>query len=442
MRIEQLILSNLIYNDEFLRKTLPFLKKDYFHDQVEKKIFDVISNYVDKYNNSPSKSAVLVELENAKDISDDQFKESKEYVNKLDIIEDKDFQWCLDSAEKFCQDKALYNAIHQSIRIVDDSSKGNGLSKGAIPQILQDALGVSFDSSIGHDFMEDAEERFEFYNKKEERIPFDIDLLNKATKGGLPKKTLTCIMAPIGAGKSLAMCHFAANNLMQGKNVLYITLEMAEERIAERIDANLLDIKLDDLLDVPKNIFLKKIQRLEEKKLGKLIIKEYPTSSAGVGHFRHLLNELKIKKGFIPDIVYIDYINLCVSTRVKNAAANSYTIVKTIAEEIRGLAVEQNLPIVTATQAGRCLTLDTIVLEKTRGPIEIKDVNLCDEILGSDGNYVSVEHIFPIEKKKVYEITTKSGKKIRCSSNHIFPTTKGLSCLEGGMKIGDKLFVR
>ena len=353
MRIEHIIFGNLIENEDYGRKVIPFLKEEYFTDVVDRKIFSIIHEYVGKYNNFPTKSAVEIDLNDVGGLSDDQFKLAKEVVSGLDKSEDRDVAWLVDNTEKFCKDKALYNALMQSIQIVDDSKK-DSISVGSIPQILTDALGVSFDSHIGHDFLNDAAERYEFYHRKEVRIGFDLDFFNKITQGGLPRKTLNIALAGTGVGKSLFMCHNAAQNLMSGQNVLYITLEMAEERIAERIDANLLGVTLDDLKDLPQAIYYKLVGKVKERAKGKLIVKEYPTACAGSANFRHLLNELKIKKNFIPDIIYIDYLNICASSRIKPGSnVNSYTYIKAIAEELRGLAVEFNVPIVSATQTNR-----------------------------------------------------------------------------------------
>jgi len=353
MRIEHIIFGNLIENEEYGRKVIPFLKEEYFTDIVDRKIFSIIHEYVGKYNNFPTKSAIEIDLNDVGGLSDDQFKTAKEVVSGLDKSEDRDVAWLVDNTEKFCKDKALYNALMQSIQIVDDSKK-DSISVGSIPQILTDALGVSFDSHVGHDFLNDAAERYEFYHRKEVRIGFDLDHFNKITQGGLPRKTLNIALAGTGVGKSLFMCHGAAHNLMAGQNVLYITLEMAEERIAERIDANLLGVTLTDLKDLPQAIYYKLIGRVKERAKGKLIVKEYPTACAGAANFRHLLNELKIKKNFIPDIIYIDYLNICASSRIKPGSnVNSYTYIKAIAEELRGLAVEFNVPIVSATQTNR-----------------------------------------------------------------------------------------
>ena len=350
--IETLILGSLLHNEEYTRKVLPFLEEEYFDSLENKLIYRTIDTYIKDYNSIPTKDALRLSLEESRSVSQEQFDVICNTVDELSYDEKNSEDWLLDKTETFCQDKALYNAIRTSIGVMD--SNDSKLDKGSIPKLLQDALGVSFDNSVGHDFLENVDERYEFYHHKEARLEFDIDLLNTVTKGGLPRKSLNIILAGTGVGKSLAMCHFAASNFMHGKNVLYITMEMAEERIAERIDANLLDASIDEIHTMPKDVFEKKINRLKSKTTGKLIIKEYPTASAGSGHFRHLLNELKLKKNITPDIIYIDYLNICTSSRIKaNAMANSYTLIKSIAEELRGLAVEFNVPIVSATQTTR-----------------------------------------------------------------------------------------
>jgi replicative DNA helicase len=352
MAFEQVIFSNLIFNEEYARKVIPFLKEEYFVDYTDKTLFKLIDSYSKKYNSFPSKEALVIDLTNKEGINEDTFKKCKSTIETFDKDENTKLEWLLDKTETFCQEKAVYNAIMKSIEIIDDRS-GN-LTKGSIPQILTDALGVSFDSHIGHDFIDDSDSRFEFYHTKESRIGFDLEYFNKITQGGLPKKTLNIILAGTGVGKSLAMCHFAAANMVAGLNVLYITMEMAEERIAERIDANLLDVTLDDLKVIPKDSYEKKMERLKRKVKGKLVIKEYPTACAGSANFRHLLNELKIKKNFVPDVIYIDYLNICMSSRIRHGSnVNSYTLVKAIAEELRGLAVEHNVPIISATQTTR-----------------------------------------------------------------------------------------
>jgi archaellum biogenesis ATPase FlaH len=352
MSIEQVILSNLLYNEEYSRKVIPFLKDEYFTNYNEKIIFNVISEYVQKYNAFPSKEALAIDLSNKDGIGEEVFRQSKELISAFKEDTETKVDWLLDQTEKFCQDKAIYNAIMASIGILDDSS--GKTTKGAIPQILSDALAVSFDTHIGHDFLEDADTRYDFYHTKEVKVPFNLEFFNKITGGGLPKKTLNIALAGTGVGKSLFMCHCAASNMASGLNVLYITLEMSEEKIAERIDANLLDTPINQLKLLPKETYDKKIERIKSKVKGKLIIKEYPTACAGSANFRHLLNELKIKKNFVPDIIYIDYLNICMSSRIKHGSnVNSYTYIKTIAEELRGLAVEFGVPIVSATQTTR-----------------------------------------------------------------------------------------
>lgn len=352
MTIENTIINHLIYDENYSRKTIPFLKKDYFTDHHDKIVYGLIEEYVKQYNNIPTKEALIIELNNLDNISQDSYKQCNEKINNLNKPDVVDVEWLLDKTEKFCQDKALYNAIMDSIHILDD--KTGNKSKGSIPQLLSDALAVSFDTHIGHDLLEDHMSRYDFYHTKEVKIPFDLDYFNRITKGGLSRKTLTVILAGTGVGKSLFMCHSAAANLMAGLNVLYITMEMAEERIAERIDANIMNLSTDEIKMLPKDSFDKKIQTMKNKTNGKLIIKEYPTACAGSANFRHLLNELKIKRKFVPHVIYIDYLNICMSSRLKTGnGVNSYTYIKAIAEELRGLAVEYNVPIVTATQTTR-----------------------------------------------------------------------------------------
>lgn len=366
MSIELKILGNIINDEQYARKVVPFIKPEYFQDNSERIVFNKINEFVNKYSTIPSADALSVELENDNTLTENDFANSVEVVKSLkDHVIHNERQWLVDKTEKFCQEKAVYNAIMQSIHIIDGKGKQ---TKDAIPSILSDALGVSFDNHIGHDFLDDFNERYDFYHRVEEKISFDLNYFNTITKGGVSKKSLNIILAGTGVGKSLAMCHFAANNLMNGKNVLYITMEMAEEKIAERIDANLLDIPLDQLTDIPKPLYEKKIQKLRDRTPGKLIIKEYPTASAHAGHFRHLVNELKVKKGFAPDIIYIDYLNICASARMKGlgGSVNTYSYVKAIAEELRGLAVEKNVPIWSATQTTRSgYTSSDIGLEDT-----------------------------------------------------------------------------
>lgn len=350
MNLNEVIFANLINNDDYARKAIPFLKAEYFQSRTDKVLFSVIGDFVQKYNKLPTKQALNIEVDQLGGLMDEEVKNIKQTINAL-VIENTNQEWLLEQTEKFCQDRAVYNAIMKSIQIFDGKAKED---KGSIPQLLSEALAVSFDQNIGHDFLDDAEARYEFYHNVVERLPFDLDIFNKITKGGIPKKTLNVALAGTGVGKSLFMCHCAASHLARGTNVLYITMEMAEERIAERIDANLLNVNLDELELLPKDVYQKKVERVRDKTKGKLIIKEYPTSSAGSANFRHLLNELKLKKAFVPDIIYIDYLNICMSSRIKQGAGvNSYTYIKAIAEELRGLAVEFDVPIVTATQTTR-----------------------------------------------------------------------------------------
>ena len=349
--IERTTLSNLVYNEPYARKVLPFIKPEYFANRHERVVFEEINKFVEKYGNQPTKEALSIELDNRKDLNEDEFKSVLDIVQTLSNAE-VDMQWLVDTTEKFCKDKAVYNAILSGIQIIEGKDKQH--TAEAIPNILSDALAVAFDQNVGHDYVENGEERYEFYHKKEEKLEFDLDYFNKITKGGLPQKTLNIAIAGTGVGKSLFMCHMAASTLMQGKNVLYITLEMAEERIAERIDANLMNITMDDLHELPKKMFTDRLSKIQTKTNGKLIIKEYPTASAHSGHFRSLMKELALKKSFKPDIIFIDYLNICASSRFKgNANVGSYFYIKAIAEELRGLAVEHNVPIMSATQTTR-----------------------------------------------------------------------------------------
>lgn len=364
MSVEELIFSNLIYNEGYGRKVIPFLRTEYFTSKIDRALFSTVHNYVERFNSFPNQTALFIELENTNNLTQDEYSLAKEKVEKLENKQ-ADLEWLVSQTEKFCKDRAIYNAISQSIKILDD--KNGTHSPNQIPHLLEEALAVSFDTQIGHDFFEDLTQRYDFYHRKEERIPFDIDYLNRVTKGGLPRKTLNVILAGTGVGKSLFMCHCAAANIVGGKNVLYITMEMAEERIAERIDANLMNVTMEELHLLPRDAFEKKLARVKEKAVGKLVIKEYPTSSAGSANFRHLLMELNQKKKFKPDIIYIDYLNICASSRLKQGAnVNSYTYIKTIAEELRGLAVEFNVPIVSATQTNRAgFTSSDVGLENT-----------------------------------------------------------------------------
>ena len=362
-RIETTILSNLVYNEEYTRKVIPFLKEDYFQDGVEKIIFQTIWAYAEKYKSNPTIDALVIDVQD-KALNEEQYKRSVDYLSEIEETP-TDLDWLTDQTEKWCKDKAIYNAILNGIQIIDGKVKDQ--SPDALPSILSEALSVSFDKHVGHDYMEQSGDRYEFYHTKEEKIPFDLDFFNRITKGGLPNKTLNIALAGTGVGKSLFMCHVAASTLMQGKNVLYITLEMAEEKIAERIDANLMNITMDDMHDLPRHMYENRFEKIQKKTTGNLIVKEYPTASAHCGHFRALFNELALKKDFKPDLVFIDYINICASSRFRAGAnVNSYTYIKAIAEEMRGLAVEFNLPIMSATQTTRTGFVSTDVgLEDT-----------------------------------------------------------------------------
>ena len=354
MKLEQTILRNLIYDEDYLRKVLPFLKNEYFSDSCERIIYNEIASFTETYNTTASIEAIGIAIKERRNLTDDESQKCETYLKEIENNrqEKTEVQWLVDKTEKFCQEKAIYNAVLGSISILDGKDKNH--DKGQIPKILSDALAVSFDNSVGHDYLQDSDDRYEFYHRHEERIPFDLEYFNKITKGGLPNKTLNIALAGTGVGKSLFMCHCAAAAMVQGKNVLYLTLEMSEEKIAERIDANLLNVTIDDLMDLPKDMYDKKVARVREKTTGKLIIKEYPTASASTIHFRTLLNELNLKRSFVPDIIFVDYLNICCSSRIKAGAnINSYTYVKAIAEELRGLAVEYNVPVVSATQTTR-----------------------------------------------------------------------------------------
>ena len=362
--IERTALTQLLNNEDYARKVLPFIKENYFDVREERIIFEEIFKFTEKYRKIPTQTSLEIEVGERKDLTDVEHDKVVEIIKSLNSAE-VDFDWLVDTTEKFCKDKAIYNAIVEGISIIDGKDKKR--SPDAIPDILTDALGVSFDDSVGHDYLLDSDDRYTYYHKVEERIPFDLEYFNRITKGGLPPKTLNIALAGTGVGKSLFMCHMAANCLSQGKNVLYITLEMAEERIAERIDANLMNISMEDLHSLPKKMFENKIAQIQKNTGGKLIVKEYPTASAHSGHFRGLLKELAIKKSFKPDILFIDYLNICSSSRFKgNANVGSYFYIKAIAEELRGLAVENNIPIMSATQTTRSgFTSTDIGLEDT-----------------------------------------------------------------------------
>ena len=351
MKLETLILSNLIHDIEYARSVLPFIRPDYFSDNAERDVYNIIDTFYKTYNKSPNTDILTIELQNDKTLKENDYTDRIQIVQSL-VEKPAEFSWLLHETEKFCKDRAIYNAILKSISIIDGKDKEH--NQDGIPSLLQEALSVGFDNRVGHDYLEDAGLRYDFYHKIENRVPFDLELFNKITNGGMPNKTLNVALAGTGVGKSLFMCHVAASTLSQGKNVLYITMEMAEERIAERIDANLMNITLDQLKDLPRPIFENRVAKITEKTQGRLIIKEYPTAGAHVGHFKNLLKELQLKRNFVPSLIVIDYLNICASSRFKAGAnINSYTLIKSIAEEFRGLAVEHDVPILSATQTTR-----------------------------------------------------------------------------------------
>jgi len=363
-KIETIILSKLLSDEDYTRKIIPFIKSEYFHESSERKLFGYIAEFINKYNSLPTVEAIDIAVQNDKSVNEKEYKDINETLTKLDSELEVNNKWLLEETEKFCKDKAVYNAIMKSIQIIDGEDKAH--SQDGIPSILQEALSVCFDNNVGHDYLDNSDSRYEFYHRDETKLPFDLEMFNKITNGGLPNKTLNIALAGTGVGKSLFMCHMAAGVLAQGKNVLYITLEMAEERIAERIDANLMNVNIQDLKDLSKSMFDNRIDKIRQKTEGKLIVKEYPTASAHVGHFKALLNELQLKRNFRPDIIFVDYLNICASSRFKpGAGVNSYTYVKAIAEELRGFAVEFDLPVVSATQT-------------TRGGYANSDVELTD----------------------------------------------------------------
>jgi len=350
-RIERTALSNLIHNEEYTRKVLPFIKEEYFSDRIERLLFTEIYKFVNKYNSLPTKEALSIEINSAKSVNEDEYKKITDVLSTLNK-EPVNQDWLVETTEKFCKDRAIHNAILGGIQIIDGKDKKH--TPEYLPEMLTSALSVSFDQKVGHDYLQETKERFDFYKKKEERLELDLDYFNKITRGGIPSKTLNICLAGTGVGKTMFMTHLASSILLQGKNVLYITMEMAEERIAERIDANLLNVGMSDLEELPYSMYETKINKLQSKTSGKLIIKEYPTASAHTGHFRALVKELALKKSFKPDIVFVDYLNICASARFKAGAnVNSYTYIKAIAEELRGMAVENDIPIFSATQTTR-----------------------------------------------------------------------------------------
>ena len=454
-KLETTILKNLIQEEEYARKVLPFLNDNYFSEKSERIVFKQIKEHIIKYNNTPTAESLHININALDNLREDEVKSALTVLTSIEEIKDEksDQSWLIDKTEKFCQEKAIYNAVLESIGILDKTSKSSK-DKGAIPQILSDALAVSFDNHVGHDYFDDADSRFDFYHRTEKRIPFDLDYFNKITKGGLPTKTLNIFIAGTGVGKSLAMCHIAASFMVQGYNVLYITLEMAEERIAERIDANLLNVSLDDLLKLPKDMYDKKIERVRKNTTGKLKIKEYPTASAGSIHFRNLLNELALKKSFRPDVIFVDYLNICSSSRIKAGSnVNSYTYVKAIAEELRGLAVEFKVPLISATQTTRsgysstdveltdtseCIWVEEKVTMIDGSIKTMEEIVPGDQIIANDG-YKTTLFVHHKKPKDCVKVTLKSGKSIIVSKDHVFPTSSGRKSVNDGLKIGDIL---
>ena len=440
MNLEEKIISSLIYNEEYCRKVLPFTKPEYFEDKSNQVLIKEINKYFTKYNKPITKDILEIEVLNRKDITQNDSTQIPKFLENLTKPVDN-IEWLIEQTEKYYQKRAVYLAILESINIIDGENKK--LNEEAIPSLLQEALAVSFDTNIGHEYFESSDTRYDYYHRKEKGIRFDLEYLNKITGGiGLRPKSLTAVAARTGGGKSIFLCHTAASTLMQGKNVLYISMEMSEEAIAERIDANLMDTPIHELRNISKDIFETRLGKVKAKTRGKLVIKEYPTSSAHVGHFRALIEELKQKKNFTPDLICVDYLNICASARVKAATANSYTIIKSIAEELRALAVEYSVPVLTATQLNRCLDPNTKVISQTRGEISIKDVVIGEKLYTNNG-WNKVLDKFE-SKQKMFKITTKSGKQIICSENHLFPiydeNNMGiLATIKSGVKVGSKV---
>lgn len=433
-----------------MRKVLPFLKTEYFIDEIQQTLFVEIDNFVKKYSQNPTKEILTLEVNKRTDLTGKQIAEINKLIGNLDY-KVLDFNWLIDATESWCKERAIYLALTESIQIANNQTLNK--TRDSIPSILQEALSVSFDTHIGHNYIEDAIERYDFLNQQENRVPYGLAMLDKVTGGGAPNKTLTIFLAGPGAGKSLCMCNHAANVLSEGKNVLYITLEMAEEKIAQRIDANILNLEMNDLIKLKKEKFVDKITSLRKKTSGTLIIKEYPTASAHSGHFQALLDELKLKKSFVPDIIFVDYLNICISSRYSGKGMNSYSFIKAIAEEIRSLAVRHNLPIVSATQINRegfnssdpdmtntseCIFIDELV-ETVDGKIKkISDVIPGDQLISQD-EFKTVMFVHHRKPKECIKITLKSGKTIIVSKDHIFPTKNGRKSFNTGLDIGDFL---
>jgi len=453
--MEGAIIHGVLYEQLFLERVLPHIKAEYFQSAEYKLIFNSIKDHIDKYNKAPSSEAIIINLQNNTSISATNYDNCSSIVHEISskAMVPVELEWLTDGTEKWCQDSAFYNVLIEAAAVIDD--KKSNVTKFGMPEKMSDALSISFDTSIGHNYFEDAESRFESWHEKQNRLPFSIDMLNRITKGGLPPKTLSILMSSKSGGfKSGVMCSMSADYLMDNKNVLYITCELAEEVVAERIDANLLQVDLDDLRLMSKDNYIKAVTNNQKKTKGKLVVKEYPPASANAGHFRFLIKELNSKHGFVPDIIFIDYVNICTSSRLPpSAASNSYLYIKSIAEELRGLAVEFELPIVSATQAGRqaissgdlgledvseCLDPNSIVVSESLGNIKIKDVNVGDRILSNSGFKTVINTHHP-KTKKTYKVKLKSGKEIICSGDHVFPTKLGRKSINTGLVISDKI---
>lgn len=449
--IEQSIFKCLLFSEEFVRRTLPYLESEYF-DGSQRTLFNIYKDLFDRYNTIPTFDAIAVTLQK-ESIGEADFDEIAELIGEC--YEGKDdlpnIDWMVDETEQYCRDKKIYTAIYESINIIEGTNKK--LDKHAIPEMLDDALAVSFDNSIGMEFSDDAEARYEKYTSEDERIKLPLDALMRLTNGGLKKKSLSAFLAFVNVGKSAMMCFLAGELMKAGHDVLYITMEMAEELVHERVDANLMDVDTDELKNLDKATFVNKVNSIKQKTNGRLFVKEYPTSSAHAGHFRHLIKELRQKKKFKPTVIFIDYINICASSRYKSlSGVNSYSYIKAIAEELRGLAVEFEVPIMTATQTNRgaanedapdmtatseCLTLDSEVVT-TKGKKRLDEVEVGERLLGSDG-FVTVSQIHHPKRKRVYQVTTRSGKTIKCSADHTFPTLDGRQSIRSGLDVGSLL---
>lgn len=439
--LQTIILKGLIHDENFCRKALPHIKPEYFQNE-HRVVYELILKFIAKYNKLPNSAVLNIEFQNSDKIAD-TIAVSK-LISDANTPEIVEYDWLVNTTEKWCKDRAVHIAIMESIAIIDGRSTTNA-AEGMIPDILSKALAVTFDTNVGHDYIEDAQKRFDFYHRIEDKIAFDIDMLNQITNGGVTRKTLNIILAGTAVGKSLAMCHLAAAALAQGRNVLYITMEMSEEKIAERNDANLFDLPIDQIGQLSNEMFNHKIKNIANKTHGKLIIKEYPTGAAHVGHFRALLMELKLKKNFVPDIIFVDYLNICASSRIRGGAeSGTYTLIKSIAEELRGLAVEFNVPVWSATQvtrSGYCIDLKSII-STSNGDVSLEEIKVGDLVTNVSGGFNEVLNVFPKTKKKAYRITLSSGKTILCSKDHKFPTAAGEYSIQNGLSLGMKLFTK